>query len=142
MRNAKIFSRNAKISQNFWCLLVVLKSIFIFCVNPLIGLADKLLFETDSCILKILSCLMNFRTFFAKIFLLFLKYCIFWDIFLFRIISFFSRNFRIIFLRANEMRKWSKMVAKEFFLFAGNPSCVANYRMIRMSFESLHVYTL
>jgi len=82
----KKFRKNAKLSRNVWCLLVVLKSIFIFCFNPSIGLADKSLFKNESCILKIKSFLRNFRNLFGKILhLFFLK------------IRYFSRNFSVFF---------------------------------------------
>jgi len=41
---------------------------FIFCVNSSNGLADKSLFEIETCIFKMLSFLMNFRNFFAFVF--------------------------------------------------------------------------
>ena len=66
VRNSKIFLWNAKILRNVWFLLVLLKSIIIFCVNPSIGLADKSLFENESCILKILSFLMDFCNFIVQ----------------------------------------------------------------------------
>ena len=40
----KVFSNK---SMNSWCLLLVLKSILMFCVNPSFGLVDKSLFANE-----------------------------------------------------------------------------------------------
>ena len=82
-KNAKIIgciSKNvfAKISRNVCCVLVVLESIFIFCVNQQLGSRINTPFENETCILK-KSCFLfelfpffqNFRVFsriFSKIF--------------------------------------------------------------------------
>ena len=47
---AKIFGRISRKCENF---SKCLKICCIFCANPSIGLADKFLFENESCILKI-----------------------------------------------------------------------------------------
>ena len=116
VRNSKMFLWNVKISRNVWFHLVVLKSIFIFCVNPSIGLADKSLFENESCILKILSFLMNFRNFIAK----------FSHYFFAKFSHFFEKQIAeakfSYFSRVNETRTWSKTFDKRFFIFAENPN--------------------
>ena len=81
--------QNAKISWNIRCLLVVLKSIFIIGVNASIKLADKSLFENESCILKIKPFLLNFCIFFDKILHVFLILYILRNLLFFCIISIF-----------------------------------------------------
>ena len=85
-----------EIFEFVWSLLVVVKSIFIFCLNPSIGLVDKSLFENESCILKIKSLWWIFATFSQTFYICFHWFCIFRKILSFsRII--FSQNFCIIF---------------------------------------------
>ena len=70
-----------EIFRNVWCLLVVYKAVFIFCVNPSIGFADKSPFENEP---------QNFVFFdeFSQIFR--------WNFaFVFKIL-YFSRNFCLI----------------------------------------------
>ena len=109
--------------RNIWCLLVVLKSIFIFYVNPSIWLAEKSLWV-------LYSQNLDFFDEFS------LKFCIFLIHFFVKFSGFFCiiyiffrktdwRNLRkkrkfSHFSQANEIRKWSEMVAKRFFLFTGN----------------------
>ena len=97
---------------------------FIFCVNSSNGLADKSLFEIETCIFKMLSFLMKFRNFFAKILHLKILYfsrnfrfvCII-SIFFFKFLPFFlsERNAKI----KRNGREKCEIFAKRFFLFFG-----------------------
>ena len=106
----KKIRKNVKLSRNVWCLLVVLKSVFIFCFNPLIGLADKSLFKNES---SQSLFLMNFHNFFVKILhLFFKKFCIFREI----LVLFFAK-FSHYFLQNRLKRKFAKN-PKIFVFFA------------------------
>ena len=78
-RSKKYFQANLWI---VWCLLVVLKSIFILCVNPSIWLADKSLFKVSL---------------FRKNFVFVLKNSVFFGKFscFLQNLNFFSRNFSL-----------------------------------------------
>ena len=106
----KKIRKNVKLSRNVWCLLVVLKSVFIFCFNPLIGLADKSLFKNES---SQSLFLINFHNFFVKILhLFFKKFCIFRGI----LVLFFAK-FSHYFMQNRLKRKFAKN-PKIFVFFA------------------------
>jgi len=108
-----------KISRNVWCLLVLLKSIFIFCVDPSVRHADESLFENKPCILK--SCLFwyMFATFPLKFFIYFLTFCFFAK----QIEAKFREKCEIflIFRERTKCKNYANWSRNDFFLFDGNP---------------------